>query len=162
MPALRILELWFHIGSATSRSLWAILANAPRFSNLEELLLNGCNMDIQDMTKFVLNQIDTLTFLDLSKLCLHECTMSDISTFYAKLSEASRLEDFYQSDMALVNNHQTELIRIPRRLCLSGCHAGEFEDGWTAVSVYNHLIHWKGHEELKEVLSDLAVCLSWW
>lgn len=122
-------------------SLWNILAHAPKFPILEELLLSGCNMDVHDMTEFVLKQIDTLTLLDLSRLVLHEGTMNYICKFYAKLSKASKLEDFYQNKMALVNDHQTELIRTPRRLCLPGFYAGEVEDDWTAVGVKDHLLH---------------------
>ena len=72
MPALKILELSFLTNGASGMSAWNLLANIPKLPNLTELELQGCNMSFRDMTRFVLNQIDTLEILHLSILSLHE------------------------------------------------------------------------------------------
>jgi len=159
MPALKILELSFQLDKVSSISAWKTLAEAPRFRNLEELVIRGCDMRVHDMIRFVLKQTETLTLLDISSLGLHEGTMSDIRTFYAMLSKACKLEDFHQHDLALVSHHQTETIVPPSRLRLPGCHDGEVEDDYVVVGVWSNLLHWKGLQEVQEVLADLAVCL---
>ena len=159
MPSLKILELSFQLDKVSSISAWKVLAKASRFKNLEELLIRGCDMRVHDMIRFVLKQTETLTLLDIFSLGLHEGTMRDIRTFYAMLSKASRLEDFYQHNLALVNHHQTETIVLPSRFCLPVFHDAEAEDDDAVVAVWSHSLHWKGYHEVKEVLADLAVCL---
>lgn len=47
MPALKSLELTFHTGSASGIPAWEILANVPKLPNLEDLILQGCNMNFR-------------------------------------------------------------------------------------------------------------------
>lgn len=161
MAALTILELSFQIDYVSGISAWRILAKAPKIENLEELVLRGSAMNVHDLTGFILKHVDTLTLLEISSLGLHEATASDISLFYARLSNASKLEDFWQHDVVLMNNNRVEYIGLPRRLCLPGLHDGELEDGYIAIGVKDNSLHWKGHQEVKDVLADLALCLSW-
>jgi hypothetical protein len=163
MPALKILELSFHIGCTSGIPAWNVLAKLPKFPNLEELILDGCNMNVRDMTKFVLKQTDTLKVLDLSTLRLHKGTLDDMSLFYKQLSMASKLEDYRQSGLALVtvvgNRGWVRTIGLPRHLCLPYIDEDENEDGYIEVGLLTTTISWKGNPEVKDMLLDLSVCL---
>lgn len=163
MPALKVLKLSCHIGSASGIPAWNILANIPKFPNLEELVLHGCNMTVHDMASFILKQTDTLRVLDLSLLSLHEGTIFDMSMFYFQLSAASSLNQYQQDGLALVtvtgNGYLRRDIRLPRHLCLPYTNVDENEDGYIEVVVLGKVIYWKEQQDVKDMLSDLSVCL---
>jgi hypothetical protein len=144
MPALKILELSFLTNGASGMSAWNLLANIPKLPNLTELELQGCNMSFRDMTRFVLNQIDTLEILHLSILSLHEGTVTDMSLFYLQLSVASKLIDYHQYGVALVtaagNRYSFRYVGLPRHLCLPLISEDENEDGYIEVGVSEMMI----------------------
>lgn len=163
MPALKTLELSFHTSSASSISAWDILANVPKFANLEELVLHGCSINLRDMTRFILQQADTLKYLDLSRLYLHECTLTDISLFYRQLSIVSTLEEYRQNGLALVtvtgNRHWVRYIGLPGHLCVVAMNGVVNEDGYINIWIWKMHMHWEGCGGIKAKLSDLSVCL---
>lgn len=171
MPALKILELSFHFESASGIAAWNLLANVPRLPNLEELALRGCSMSVHALTKFTMKHTDTLKILDIIDLKLHEGTLTDMSLFYLQLSITSRVNDYRQQMLALVTDTGTRwslrYIGLPRHLCLPYIkdvgnddeNDDENEDGFIEVGVLNNVIRWKGRQEVKDMLSDLSVCL---
>jgi len=163
MPALKHLDLSSHVGSATGIPAWNILANVPKFPNLEALLLRSCDMNVHDMTRFVLKQADTLKYLELFELYLYECTVADMSLFYAQLSIASRMEEFHQTGLTLArvigNGHRARYLGLPRHLCVVDIANDENEDGYIEVGIRRQLLHWKGHPGVKDKLLDLSVGL---
>jgi hypothetical protein len=167
MPALKILELSFHIGSDSSIPAWHLLANVPKLPNLEQLILEGCNMTLHALAKFVLKQTHTLRVLSLSNVKLHEAALTDVSLFYLQLSIASRVDDYRQSGLALVtdtgNHWWLRYVGLPRHLCLpytdDDDNDDENDDGYVEIWVLPNIMRWKGREEVKDMLSNLSVCL---
>jgi hypothetical protein len=115
------------------------------------------------MARFVLKQADTLKCLDLSTLYLHEGTLTDMSLFYAQLSIVSSIEEYYQDALSLPtvvwNRLWVRYIGVSSHLCVPHITEGENEDGYIEVWVLNKTIHWKGRQEVTDMLSDLSVCL---
>lgn len=104
MPALKILELSFHIRSESSIPAWDLLANVPKLPNLEQLILDGCDMTFHALANFVLKRTHTLKVLHLSHVKLHEVTLTDVSLFYLQLSIASTVDDYRQQGLVLVTD----------------------------------------------------------
>ena len=163
MPALKILELSFFTHTASGISAWGLLANIPKLLNLEEFVLHGCNLSFSDMARFVLKQIDTLKMLHLSMLYLHEGTLTEMSLFYAQMSIVSQLVFYHQYGLVLVrlaeNRYWFRYVGLPHHLCLPKSDKDENEDGYIDVGVFDKIISYNGHLEVKEKLSDLSVCL---
>lgn len=167
MPALKILELSFHISSESSIPAWDLLANVPKLPNLEQLILDGCDMTFHALANFVLKQTRTLKVLHLSNVKLHEVTLTDVSLFYLQLSIASTVDDYRQQGLVLVtdtvNHHWVRYVGLPCHLCLpyslDDGNDDENEDGYVEIWVSNNMIRWKGRQEVKDMLSDLSVCL---
>lgn len=161
MPALRSLYLSFLRHKTGSRSAWEILANAPRLPALEDLELSGCGMDMHNYTRFVLKHLDTLKLLDTQWLGLYEGTDRDVGKFYAELSKAPRLETFYQYGMTLGDFDDCNWVGHPLHLCFPHlAHCDEDEDGYLEIDLECQWIRWKGQDEVRDVLAELAVCLS--
>jgi hypothetical protein len=93
--------------------------------------------------------------LKTSWTALHGDVISDISTFYAELSKASHLQHFYQYGLGIGGNDASDWIELPNHLCVPEI-SGEVE-GYAEIEVENWSVNWKGQDEVKRVLAELAV-----
>lgn len=154
MPVLKSLSLTFEYGDA-GKHVWDVLAKAPKLPMLEEFELICCTVNVHDFTSFVLKHITTLKQLQTSWVGLFGLTRSDISRFYADLSKASRLENFRQFQLSFGKYDDSIWPKIPNRFCYPRT-SGEEVDDFVEIEVVNNLILWKGRDEVKGVLADLA------
>jgi hypothetical protein len=91
---------------------------------------------------------------------LYDCTINDIRTFYAELSRAPKLEYFYQYGLGLGGFDWNHWVKLPLHLCFPNLfHVDENEDGYIEYQVTSRWIRWKGKDEVKRVLLELAACL---
>lgn len=160
MLALRSLCLVFEKGSAQSISAWNAISKTPVIATLEQLELQYCLMNAHDYTSFVLKHIDSLVSLDIERLGLYDCTVHDIRAFYAELSKAPKLKFFYQYGLGLGGFDWNHWVKLPLHLCFPHlAHVDENEDGYVEFELWSRWIRWKGRDEVRRVLVELAVSL---
>jgi hypothetical protein len=154
MPMLRRLDLTFEHGDAAIY-LWNVLAEAPVLPMLEDLLLVCCTINVHDFTSFVLQHVSTLKLLRTSWIGLKEGNVQALSNFYVELSKAPRLEHFSQYALGFGDYDECLWVELPRHLC-SPRHSKEVED-FIEIEIWYWSIRWKGRDEIKRVLAELAV-----
>jgi hypothetical protein len=159
MPVLTKLCLSSCPGSTASIAMWAALAKIPAISTLEDLELIVFDFTLHDFTSFVLKHKTTLKKLVTSTIGLHGGTKLDLSTFYTELGKSLVLKDFHQYGLSLKSFRPANAVLFPRHLCIAAEEDDEDDDGFIEVYVCPYYLHWKGQDEVKRVLAEMAAFL---
>lgn len=157
MPALHTLDLRF--APTMSVTVWSQIANgsATNLSTLRELRLFVCHMDMRDFSK-ILSNVPSLTCLFLGDLHLYDGFREDFSQVLLRLANRPCELETFTLDFGGVSMGEHEEIIFPSSLQKPDAFPygeAESEDEWVLVEI-QHWIYWKGKEDIKWVLKEMA------
>jgi len=163
MPALQTFNLEF--SPAISISAWSQIANGPATTllTLKELHLDSCDVDMCDFSRIFLN-MTSMTSLALSDVHLYKGFRDDLAQAFLGLANGPcDLEGFTLHFGGIFMGENEEIIfpfslHKPYSLPLDSDGEFENEDDWIEVEV-QPWIHWKGKEDIKCVLREMAACI---
>jgi hypothetical protein len=151
MPMVRLLSVEFH--HTTSSGACRALAKAPVIPMLEKLRLETCTMKMHDFAEFFGKHSPTCKVLIMGYVQLTNGSMEDLGRLYELLSQAPKIEEYYQGSQFL--GAEDEYLTFPPGVWYSDSADDENEDGFVEVFL-NDWVHWTGHEEVTEGLSAIA------
>jgi hypothetical protein len=153
MPVLKSLVLDFELQLSDSADAWNVLAKAPAIPTLETLQLNKAFMNMTDFRDFLRKHSATWKSLTLFHLHLANGSMEDIGRIYEMLSQAPKIEEYYQRRL-LLGLGEHEYVTFPSGVCYP-LVCDENDDGFLEV-FQTEWLRWKGHDEVTRVLGEIA------
>jgi hypothetical protein len=158
MPVVH--ELLLGACSSIGFDAWAEIANGPvtSMTNLQAFTLDGCHIDLCDFSKMLLN-MRSLTHLLFDDVHLYKASKGDLAQFFCALADGPcELEYFYSLNVIMGWYDKIEFpssLRQPGSWILDS--EGELEDDYDWIVVnYHPWIHWKGKDNIKWVLREMA------
>lgn len=160
MPVLQALNL--HFAPAISIAAWSQIANGPltTMSTLKELNLEDCRIDMCDFSR-IFSNTRSLKRLFITAVHLHRGFRDDLAqTFFGLANGPCELETFSLGSGGLFMGENEEIIfpsslHKPDVLPFDSEGEIEGEEEWIEV-VIQPWIHWKGRDDVKWILREMA------